>query len=169
VLGVRIGAFALFLPELTGPEGGFAGAFAQAAAADWRPVRAAAIALPSPTVPARALGLRGLVAAGRYAVPAERLERLDALLRGAKRQGGGMLFSDQAREELGWTPAQAEGVLRGLGFAPTGADGVWRRRRERVEGPVKTVPPLSPFAALAALKPAPTRRRRRRPPRQAHG
>jgi ATP-dependent RNA helicase SUPV3L1/SUV3 len=104
----------------------------------------------------------------------ERLERLDELLRGAARQGDGVLFSDQAREELGWSEAEAEGILRGLGFAPAGRGEarVWRRRPERAPKPAKagTPAPDSPFAALAALKAAPPRRRRRRAPRKgAHG
>ena len=168
-LGVRIGAFAIYLPELAGAARSFAAPFAQAAAPDWRPMQAAVAPLPA-GLPPRALGLRGLVAAGRCAVPVEALERLDELLRGARRQGDGVLFSDQAREELGWSEADAEAVLRGLGFASAGhgAERVWRRRREKAQTTATTVAPLSPFAALASLKPSPGRRRRRKSFRRKH-
>ncbi|MFI4934892.1 MAG: helicase-related protein [Caulobacterales bacterium] len=172
-LGVRIGAFALYLPELTGPGAAFARAFAVAAAPDWRPGAAAVIQLPEPLPAARALGLRGLAAAGAYALAADRLERLDELLRSAAKQGAGVLFSDQAREELGWSEAEARGVLRGLGFASVGRgeSQVWRRRAEPApRGKSGSASPAdSPFAALAALKPAPPRRRRKGPRRAAHG
>src|SRR3984957_12307368 len=56
-LGVRIGAFALFLPELTGPSHAFAQAFALAAAPDWRPAEAGLARLPTPALSSRALAL----------------------------------------------------------------------------------------------------------------
>ncbi len=132
VLGVRIGAFALFLPELAGPAQAFARGFALAAAPDWRPAEGRLVALPTPAPPPRSLALRGLVALGGCAAPVGQLERLDELLRGAARQGGGVLFSDQAREELGWSEPEARQVLRALGFAPVGRGPtqVWRRKAE---------------------------------------
>jgi ATP-dependent RNA helicase SUPV3L1/SUV3 len=80
-----------------------------------------------------------------------------------------VVFSDQAREELGWSAEEAREILKGLGFAAirrTGETMAWRRRFER-EFAVEHRPiqaPHSPFAALAALKgePAPARRPRRR-------
>ena len=79
------------------------------------------------------------------------------------------MFSDEAREALGWSPEEAREILKGLGFAAikrTGEATAWRRRGERdfaVEHRAIVVP-NSPFAALAALKnqPAPIRRPRRR-------
>ena len=172
MLGVVLGAFALFLPELAGPARGFARPFALAAAPDWTPAEGTVVVLPSPPPTDRALALRGLAPVGRHAAPVEQLERLDELLRSAARQGEGMLFSDQAREELGWSETDAAAVLRALGFVTVGrASQVWckrgepkaRRAPERASGP-------SPFAALAALTPPPAhRRRRRRTPRRAHG
>jgi len=177
-LGVRIGAFALYLPELAGPARDFASAFALAASPDWRPSPAQLSALPSPAPSPRALALRGLVALFGRAVPISQLERLDELLRGAARQGGGLLFSDQAREELGWSEADARAVLKALGFAPVGRAPaqVWRRRaepqRKRAQPDAPAAASGSPFAALAALK-APARRSRRpprrRPQRRQHG
>jgi ATP-dependent RNA helicase SUPV3L1/SUV3 len=169
-LGVRIGAFALFLPELAGRGRAFARPFALAAATDWTPAEGALVAVPSPAPSPRALALRGLVPAGRHAAPVEQLERLDELLRAAAKQGGGVLFSDQAREELGWSPDDARAVLRALGFSPVSRDApdVWRRRAEpRAERKSAQPSIASPFAALAALQPPPKRRRRRAPRRTA--
>ena len=171
-LGVRIGAFSLHLAELTGRGRPFAAAFALAAAPDWRPVAGALAALPTPRPSPRALSLRGFAPAGTLAAPVEQLERLDELLRGAAKQGDGVLFSDQAREELGWSEAEASAVMRGLGFsAARGETQVWRRRPAAVPKPkAGEQVTASPFAALAALQPAaPPRRRRRRAPRKAHG
>jgi ATP-dependent RNA helicase SUPV3L1/SUV3 len=170
-LGVRIGAFALFLPELAGRGRAFARPFALAAAPDWTPAERVVVTVPSPTPSPRALALRGLAPAGRHAAPVEQLERLDELLRGGAKQGGGVLFSDQAREELGWSEVDARGVMRGLGFSPVSRDApdVWRRRTEpRPERKSAKPPAASPFAVLAALQPQP-KRRRRRPPRRTPG
>jgi len=83
-----------------------------------------------------------------------------------------VLFSDQAREELGWSEPDARAILRALGFAPVGRGPtqVWRRRAQpRREGQSGGAEPTaSPFAALAALRP-PVKRRRRRPVRRAGG
>jgi ATP-dependent RNA helicase SUPV3L1/SUV3 len=171
-LGVVIGAYALFLPELTGAGRAFARPFAIAAAPDWRPPEGVLSPLPTPRPDPRALSLRGLAPIGAFAVPAEQLQRLDELLRGASRQGEGVLFSDQAREELGWSEPAARAVLRALGYAPVGRGStqVWRRRAQPSRAPkADPSPTASPFAALAALKPAAPRRRRRPPPRKAHG
>lgn len=171
-LGVRIGAFSLFMPGLLKPE---ARALAQAIAArmrpDWRPVAGAVVALPE-GIAARTLSAHGLRAVRGLAVPVEQLERLDELLRGAARQGAGVLLSDQAREELGWSRREAETILRGLGFAPAnrpkaGEPIAWRRRGEKKAAPEAKPPPAhSPFAALAALKDQPPPARRRRPRRR---
>ncbi|HEX6858877.1 MAG TPA: helicase-related protein [Caulobacteraceae bacterium] len=157
-LGVRIGAFSVFLPGMLQAE-----AMAHAAALsdqpDWAPPLDRLSARPHHTPSPKALSARGLRAVGRYLAPVLQLERLDELLR-----AGNMALSDQAREELGWTGAEAEGVLRGLGFAPTRKDEpvTWRRRSgKKAEAPAEP-PPHSPFAALAALKAAPPRKRRPR-------
>ncbi len=167
-LGVRLGAFALFLPELAGPARAFSRPFALAAAPTWAPPDAALVAMPSPPPPPRALALRGLAPVGAFAVPLEQLERLDELLRSAAKQGEGVLFSDQAREELGWSDAEARTVLRALGWSPVGrgVSQVWRRRaepRRASEGAGR--PTASPFSALAALRPA-AKRPKRRPNRR---
>ncbi|MET0273547.1 MAG: phosphonate-binding protein, partial [Phenylobacterium sp.] len=172
-LGVRIGAFSLFMPGLLAPE---ARALAQAFAREWRPPSGGLSRLPQPIPEARILAAHGLRAVRHLAVPVEQLERLDEMLREGPKQAGGTVLSDEAREELGWSDQDAKDILRGLGFAPTarpreGEPLAWRRRGDRptVE-PAAPARPHSPFAALAALKdqPAPARRpRRRRKPKAA--
>jgi ATP-dependent RNA helicase SUPV3L1/SUV3 len=166
-LGVRLAAFTIHLPGLLRPHAlAFARGFAPAG---WRPATGAVSRLPEPAPDPRTLAAFGLVAVGHHAVPVEALERLDALMRTAPKQGQAMLISDQAREALGWSEAELKDILRGLGFAPaskpqSGEPLAWRRRSERPEARPHTAAPGSPFAALAALKdrPPPARRPRRR-------
>jgi len=176
-LGVRLGAFSIFLPSLLKPQArALTEALARREAPDWRPSTSAAGRLPEPRPRPRVLSAYGLRAVGSLAVPVEQLERLDELLRGGVRQGGGVLLPDQAVEELGWAPAEAHDILRGLGFAPAnrpkaGEPIAWRRRSERMREPKAAVRPHSPFAALAALhappQAPPARRPRRRKPKAA--
>jgi ATP-dependent RNA helicase SUPV3L1/SUV3 len=169
-LGVRLGAFSVYMPALLRPE---ARALTQALAArdvpGWRPVTDKPSRLPAHAPSPRGLAAFGLRAVRSLAVPVEQLERLDDLLRAGERQGGGVVFSDEARAALGWTPDEAREILKGLGYAAvkrTGEATAWRRRAERdfslEHRPI--IAPNSPFAALATLKgePAPARRPRRR-------
>lgn len=169
-LGVRLGAFSLYMPALLKPS---ALAFAQGFTP--REGRPSDGRLTGPVPPPTVLAAFGLRAVGGYAVPVETLERLDALLRGAAKPG---LLSTEAREELGWDETQAKDIMRALNFAPThkakpGEPVVWRRRGEKPKlQPAPKPSPHSPFAALAALKeppPAPPQRRprRRRKPARA--
>ena len=169
---MKIGAFSIFLPSLLSPRARlFHAAFAGDQA--WRPPHDRLSPLPSPSPGARALSAYGLRAVGKFAAPVEALEQLDELLRAAPQQRGGAVLSDQSMEALGWTATEGREVMRALGFAPAskpqaGEPTAWRRRRERPEPaaiPRKTE--QSPFAALAALKPAAPRRRRRTPRKQA--
>jgi len=169
-LGVRIGAFSIWAPGVLKPE---ARVLTQALAAretpDWRPPVDKPSLLPQPRPSARALSAYGLRAVGRCAAPIESLEQLDELLRAGPKQGGGVLLSDQAREALGWSAAEAEEILRGLGFIPTrkatsGEPVAWRRRGVRSDAAEPAAPRAhSPFAALAALQPSEAARR---PPRK---
>ncbi|THD54178.1 helicase-related protein, partial [Phenylobacterium sp.] len=157
-LGVRLGAFSIFMPSMLRPD---ARALTQALAArdvpGWRPASGALSRLPAQTPPPRAMAAFGLRAIRGLAVPVEQLERLDELLRAGAKQNGGAALSDQAREELGWREDEARTILKGLGFAAVKRPGegvTWRRRGER-EFAVEHRPivaPNSPFAALAALK-----------------
>ena len=175
--GVRLGAFSLFLPALLKPQArSLAQAFAARETPDWKPRADGPSPLPAGAAP-RSLSAHGLLAAGGLAVPVEQLERLDELLRAAPKTGGGILLSDQARAELGWSEAETASILRGLGFAPTsqpqaGQPAAWRRRHERPPEPAPQPRSHSPFAALAALQaqaaPPPARRpRRKRKPKAA--
>ncbi len=167
-LGVRIGAFSVFLPALLADE---ALAFAQAVGGgDWKGPADGVSKLPNPAPSAQVLSAKGLRAVGGFAVPVLQLERLDELLRAGFKPGVGMILSDEAREGLGWTAQETDPILRALGYTPTGRARpiAWRRRGEtaRLEA-VKPPPAGSPFAALAGLQVAPpaTPERRRRPRR----
>jgi ATP-dependent RNA helicase SUPV3L1/SUV3 len=108
----------------------------------------------------------------------EALERRDVLIRAAPQADGGAQIAPEAYASLGWTPQEAELILRALDFAPVhkarpGEAVIWRRRREK-SAPAPVAPAASPFAALAALTPPPTparrpRRRRARTRRAAPG
>jgi ATP-dependent RNA helicase SUPV3L1/SUV3 len=174
-LGVRFGAFSLFLPALLRAEArDFTSAFSGEPGRTWRPPINLVSPLPHPMPSPKALAGRGLRAVGSLAVPVEALERLDGLIRAAPRQAGGAAIAETAWTELGWTPGEGASVLRALGFTPAarakpGEPVVWRRRRTIEAKPVADTPrnlskmAASPFAALAALKdqPAPARRNRR--------
>ncbi len=162
MLGVRIGAFSLYMPGLLTPEGL---AFAQAMAGGaWRPPVQALSRLPVPAPSARAMAARGLRAVGSLAAPVEQLERLDELLRAGFKPGVGVILSNEARDALGWTVAEAGVLMRALGFTPAArTDPVaWRRRSDKPAEAPSLPPPNSPFAALAGFKAAPPRRKRPR-------
>jgi ATP-dependent RNA helicase SUPV3L1/SUV3 len=172
-LGVRFGAFSLYLPALLKAEArDFTAAFAGESI--WRPPIGAISPLPSPAPSPRALASRGLRALGGLAVPVEALERLDSLLRAAPRQGPGALMTEEALRDLGWSAGEASAVLRALGFTPTqkpktGEPVAWRRRRQPSDAKVPAPAAPSPFSALAALQDQPPPPRRRRPRRAAKG
>ena len=167
-LGVRFGAFSLYLPALATSEAQRLGEhFATLARPGWRPALDALSPLPHPRPPPEALALRALRIVGGLVAPVAALERLDALAREAEPHAGGAIrLTPELIAAIGWKPGQAEQILRGLGFAPARKRGdvendVWRRRATReadAAGPVAT-----PFAALAPFaKPKPPRRRVRR-------
>ncbi|HET9160970.1 MAG TPA: helicase-related protein [Caulobacteraceae bacterium] len=148
-LGVRFGAFSLYLPPLLTKEAlVFTRAFAAGAPPD------------------RALAAQGLRAVGGWTLPVENLERLDAILHEQPAQHGGSLLPADAAERLGWPPAQLRGVLKALDYAPVrkpepGKPSYWRRRKAEPREAAPTRP-HSPFAALAALAAPPARRNRPR-------
>jgi ATP-dependent RNA helicase SUPV3L1/SUV3 len=176
-LGVRFGAFSLYLPALLVPDARAVGTiFAELALPRWRPPASAAVALPRPTPASAALGLRGLRAVAGLAVPVATLERLAARARLAPGRASDMRFSAEILADLDWSAGEGEQILRGLGYvradpseAPETA--LWRRRR-RAGSPKDTAaaartPPAAPLATPAA--PVPRKRFRRRRPRAAHG
>ena len=166
-LGVTIGTTCLFATDqLAEGAADVATAFAERAAPDWRPTDKLPWALPVPEPPPRALGLRGVLALGSLAVDARTLERLGEMVR---RDGGpaGFVFSQAARERLGWDEAQAEIIMRALGYVKgkpeAGKPDTWRKRAPRKERTAVERPnPGSPFSALTALQAVPQPRRRRR-------
>jgi ATP-dependent RNA helicase SUPV3L1/SUV3 len=173
-LGVRLGAFSIFMPGLFKPQ---ARALVQALASretgGWRPAIDRPSRLPDPLPSPRTLSAFGLRAVRGLAVPVEQLERLDELMREGEKKAGGIILSETGRDELGWTEAEAFEVLRGLGFAPANRPGpgeptAWRRRAVRIVEPATRATPHSPFAALAVLNAQPgppvqrLRKRRRR-------
>jgi ATP-dependent RNA helicase SUPV3L1/SUV3 len=170
-LGVKIGAFSLYLPGVLRPEArALAEALARREAPGWRPATDRPGRLPAPPPSARALAAYGLRAVRGLSVPVEQLEQLDEALRAGEPQNGGVVLAEAARQALGWSPDEARAILKGLGYAAAAKPGegpsVWRRRFEKefaVERKA-AAPPHSPFAALAALRdaPPPARRRRRR-------
>ena len=168
-LGVRFAAFSVHLPGVLTP-----GAMSLALAYrrdGWTPAQGGPVRLPEPSPQLAALGVRGLIAAGPFAVPVEELERLDTHLRAQPPIAGASVLTPEAIADLGWNEAAARAILMGLGYtsarkAAPGEPSLWRMRREKPEEktPVKTNP-TSPFAALAGLKPPvrkPRRPRRRR-------
>ena len=161
-LGVRFGAFSLYLPSLLAPEAELVGAaYAELARPGWRPEPGALTALPHPAPLPEALSLRGLRAVGGLAAPIAELERLDALARAALPDGAGAVeLTPALLADLRWRPEDAEHVLRALGFVrvrkgESDDRPLWRRRAASA----KTKPSglaATPFAALAALaKPSP--------------
>jgi ATP-dependent RNA helicase SUPV3L1/SUV3 len=155
MLGVRFGAFSLYLPELLSEEARTLGAvFAELAAPGWRPAAGGLTVMPHPPPPPEALGLRGLRAVAGLAVPALTLERLDALSRNATQPEGTVAPTSELMDALGWNRGQAESILRALGFvrirkASPSEPSLWRRR------PIATRAPSHPHAEKASMTPEP--------------
>ena len=179
-LGVRFGAFSLYLPSLLEPKAQqLAFAYAELASSSWRPDPGALNPLPRPAPRPQALALRGLRAVGQFAAPIVELERLDALARAAWPEGAGAIdVTDALLADLKWRRDDAHHILRALGFARTrdgeGAErALFRRRRDASDEPApKAGPVATPFAVLAALtKPnsAAKRRARRAKARRSRG
>jgi ATP-dependent RNA helicase SUPV3L1/SUV3 len=169
-LGVRFGAFTLYLPSLLEPKAQLlAFTYAELASASWRPDPRALTPLPRPAPRPQALALRGLRSVGQLAAPIAELERLDAIARAALPEGGGAIdVTDALLADLGWRRDDAHHILRALGFQRVregeGAErALFRRRAPSDQGAPKAGPVTTPFAALATLtKPAERRPRRRK-------
>ena len=159
-LGVRFGAFSLFLPALLMPEARAQLApFARLLAPDWRPPANALAPLPEPAPAPAALAAHGLRAVAGLSAPVEALERLDAELRRLPAERGAARLPEDAPAALGWTPDETARVLKALGYARAGKPepgngSLWRKRREPAPAAPSQPParPGSPFAALAGLR-----------------
>ncbi|AWM76791.1 helicase-related protein [Phenylobacterium parvum] len=179
-LGVRLGAFSVFLPELPSPE---ALDLVRAVLAPGRPPpRPGRLARGQDAAPKPVLAAAGLRRAGDLLVEASRLEALDGALRAAPSTPRGVEVAPALSQILDGPVDHLFAVLRALGFAPlekprTDAPVLWRRRKAPAPRPQAPISDASPFSALAALrllegKPARTRgprkgRRPRRPGRAA--
>ncbi len=168
-LGVRFGAFSLYLPSLLTAEAQLIGAaYAELALPGWRPESGALTVLPHPAPPPEALSFRGLRSVGGLAAPIAELERLDALARAALPDGAGAVDLNPALlAALRWELEEAEQVMRGLGFARIrkgeGAEGGRWRRRAAPPPATPSENAVTPFAALASLaKPTSAASRRAR-------
>jgi len=123
-LGVRFGAYTIYVEDLVAPEGAWIREiFAALAAPHWRPVAGLA-ALPRENLPPQALTYRGLRRLAGVAAPIAALERIGDIARAAE---AGFVLSPETLASLGWSAAEGERVLRGLGFIPAGKT-LWRRR-----------------------------------------
>jgi ATP-dependent RNA helicase SUPV3L1/SUV3 len=168
-LGVRIGAFSLFLPAVLRDE---AIACARALTpGGWRGDLSKLAPLPKPEPSARELAASGLRAVGASRFPGRGLERLDDLLR-AEQKPGGVVLTEAALQT--WTgrrprarPCCAPGLHPAIRPKSERADHLEAARRGQGRGPIGQPRPDSPFAALAKLTEPPPRRkkpRRRKPP-----
>src|SRR5271166_1719705 len=176
-LGVRFGAFSIYLPALLMDEAQAVGAvFARLAAPRWRPALSGLSVLAHPAPPAEALSLRGLQAVGGFAAPVMTLERLDALARGEGGRLGVLELTAELSASFGWTPAETEQILRALGFVRVRkADGAqasqWKLRPIAAREPARHPPSAAPASPSRprSVDPAPAkpRVRRRRLRRQA--
>jgi ATP-dependent RNA helicase SUPV3L1/SUV3 len=152
-LGVRFGAFSLYLPALFASETrALREKLAEIASPDWRPADAGLAPLPQPAPPIEALALRGLRAVAGLAVPVEALERIDGFSRAAPEEG--FALSPEWLAEFGWRRDSAERILRALGFIFSREDaentGLWRRRQR----PADPAPPESaPAPARESARP----------------
>ncbi len=179
--GVRFGAFSLYLPALLTAEALAIGAvFAHLKAPRWRPAPGKLSVLPSPAPPTEALSLRGLAAVGGLAIPVLALEKFDAMARAAPSGVRPDLIelTPAVLAAVGWTGAQADTILRSLGFVrvkttEAAEASLWRRRPFAPRPPVsaRTAPALAPAtpgpapARAADPPPAAAQKRRRRRPR----
>ncbi|MCA6286040.1 helicase-related protein [Phenylobacterium sp.] len=155
-LGVRLGAFSVFLPDLPSPE---ALDLVRAVLAPGLPSpRPGRLAHGQDAAPKPVLAAAGLRLAGDLLVAASRLEALDAALRAAPSTPRGVEVAPALAQVLDGPIEQLFTVLRALGFAPlekprNDAPVLWRRRKAPTPRPQAPISDASPFSALAALRP----------------
>ena len=178
-LGVRFGAFSLYLPGLMTAEALAIGAvFAELAKPRWRPSGKALSVLPHPAPPPEALSLRGLTAVAGLAIPVLTLEKFDALSRANPSERPDLLeLTPALLAVIGWTAGQAEAIVRALGFvrikkADPAETSLWRRRPLAPRPPAAAASHAPTAQTPAGPRPsppsvAPRKARRRRPRRRA--
>jgi ATP-dependent RNA helicase SUPV3L1/SUV3 len=149
--GIRVGAHSVWMPALL-KDRPRAVAQAFVAREPFRPLQPPLTLLPDPAPSPRLLSAFGVRAAGRWAVPVETLEAL-----GEARAKGKGTVPDTDLTTLGLTREQSQALFAALKSTRA-------QQADAGEGPARQIKD-SPFAALSALtaKPAPNRRRRRRP------
>ncbi len=173
-LGVRFGAFSLYLPALLTPEAQAIGVvFAELAAPRWRPAADGLTVLPHPAPPPEAMSLRGLRAVAGVALPVLALERLDALSRAGREYAGAVELTPELASGLGWTLRQAEQILRALGFvrarkSEAPETSLWRRRSMSMRAQPRA-PAAPPVAAEPRAAPSTVQARRARAARRRGG
>ena len=129
-LGVRFGAFTIFVNDLVVPGTTWIREiFAELSAPNWRPGEGLADLREAPAK--EALAFRGLRALGQFAAPIESLESIAELARNSDSRGFALTQATFA--EFGWSTSDGERVLRSLGFIPaskskSGTVATWRRR-----------------------------------------
>lgn len=168
-LGVRLGAFSLYLPALASGEAAdlVLSVIAPGSALPQAGRRLRGQAAP----PATVLAAAGLRLVGDLMVEVARLEDLDAALRAAPSTGRGVQVGPGLAAVLDGSVEHLHLVLKALGFAPVerpapDAPSLWRRRRQPAPATPPAPPSASPFSALAALRALPPARAGRRPPRR---
>jgi len=142
-LGVRFGAFTIYVEDVVAPETAWLREiFAELAAPGWKPEGALA-QLPREILPKEALAYRGLRALAGSAAPIEALERIGDIARSSE---AGFRLPKETLDAFGWSEAQAEKVLRALGFIPAGkaGGGLWKRRGPPSARPAAPVVEASP-------------------------
>ena len=170
-LGVRFGAFSLYLPSLLEPQAQVL-AFAYAELASSVVAAGPEDASIRCRVRRRARRRLPCVACARWGSLPRRSQSLSGLTRSRAPLGpkgaGAIDATDALLADLGWRRDDAHHILRALGFARVregeGAERALFRRRAASDQPTfKAGPAETPFAALAALtKPAERRTRRRK-------
>ncbi|MFN3228694.1 MAG: helicase-related protein [Asticcacaulis sp.] len=159
-LGVRIGAYSVFLPGLFTTESlTLRTVLARLALTSAAKTLSAPASAPMETIPDDSgpellpqfaprqdlppvsKGLLGLRRVGPFWVGVETLEKLDALLQEGGFNKGQFTLPTDAAERLGWEPRALEDLLRLLGYtrgmrSEAGQPSFWRRRRAGEAAPV---------------------------------
>ena len=149
-LGVRFGAFTIYVEDVVAPETAWLRElFATLAAPGWKPGRGLAPA-PRGDVPKAALALRGLRAINGCIAPIETLERIGDIARAAGE--GDFALPAATLAQWGWSAAEGERIVRGLGFIPADLPGKEKRWRRR--GPRSTAPAAIPQSPQGGAAPS---------------